>query len=556
MTKEKEKKIITSSIGFDRYIQARYPILLVPSPEEARVEEELNASIKTIKVPKSQKPWRLLIWSHSDGWITGDGEDIDDKEGDPIETLQKIRKGTKIGNIKLPTAEEPAVGGVVFLLRDFHPFFQAAPIVQRLLRDCAKEFQGVERTIVLCMPYNQLPKDLERDVQLVEFSLPKREIMSTMVAGFLNDNKAVIGDVGEDEKVNITEACLGLTTNEAMSAMAKGVVDWTTLKRAGEASPPPISSFVLDEKAASIRKNGVLEWYNNSCNMEEIGGLSQLKKWLTIRKQAFTEKARKFGLPAPRGLMLVGTPGCGKSLSAKACAANFGVPLIKLDVGRVFAGLVGQSEANMRSAIQTAEAVGRCVLWIDEIEKAFAGLGSSGSTDSGVSSRVFGSFITWMQEKTAPVFIIATCNKILGLPPELTRKGRFDDIFFVDAPDVDEREEIFKIHIKKRGRDPEKFDLKELAKEAKGFSGAEIEEAVITALFTAFYRDDDLQMDYLKSAIYNTTPLSKSQAANLAEMRDWADKYAQNASKEKEGPVTGKKGRQLNIQTGLEADED
>jgi SpoVK/Ycf46/Vps4 family AAA+-type ATPase len=200
----------------------------------------------------------------------------------------------------------------------------------------------------------------------------------------------------------------------------------------------------------------------------------------------------------------------------------------------------------MRSAIETAEAVGRCVLWVDEIEKAFAGLGSSGSTDSGVSSRVFGNFITWMQEKTAPVFIIATCNRIQSLPPELTRKGRFDTIFFVDTPEIEEREEIFKIHIAKRGRKPEDFDIKALAKAAEGHSGAEIEEAVITALYTAFYREDELKNDYLMSAVLNTTPLSKSQREALMEMRDWADKYAENASKEKV-LVTTKKGRTLSL---------
>jgi SpoVK/Ycf46/Vps4 family AAA+-type ATPase len=513
---------------FTDYVYAQYPVLQVVSAEEARVEiEVLRAAQSTGRT--------TITWSHTAGFRTADGRPwgTPETDMDPIEALQKILT---------PIDEEK----VIFLMRDMHPFYNV-PKVCRLIRDVARDFRtssdGRSRTLILLSPYNNLPQDLTRDVALIEFELPKRELIETVVAKLEQDNTGVLGDTTVDEHVSRVEALLGLTTVEAENAMAKAIVKWKLALRKDPKSLATVSSLAMLEKANAIKKTGILEYFPTSVTLSGVGGLANLKAWLKIRKQAFTQKARDFGLPAPRGLLLVGMPGCGKSLAAKACAANFGVPLIRFDVGAVFGGLVGQSEANMRLAIQTAEAIGRCVLWIDEIEKAFAGLGSSGQTDSGVSARVFGSFITWMQEKSAPVFIIATCNKIESLPPELTRKGRFDEVFFVDVPSAAEREEILKIHIAKRGRDPKQFQLQDCVTASEQFSGAELEEAVISALYTAFDRGTELSDLYIQGAIMKTTPLAKSRANDLGIMRNWANNYAVNASKAKdeEGSKTARK---------------
>ena len=516
---------------FESYLKARYPVLYIVSPEEARIEYELATTAKEIK-------WKLVAWSHTDGFINVKGESIDQTE-DPIDALSKIRQGNVSG-------VDSTKGNVVYLFRDLSPFFQA-PKVVRLIRDIAREFKTQGKTLVITASYNQLPIELQRDVTLLEFELPDRKMIGVLLDKFLEDNKDVIGNnVDRDERSAIIEACMGLTTTEAENAVAKAVVDWRKLQKENpKGDLPKISALVMEEKAKAIKKTGILEYYPVSESLKDVGGLANFKEWMSMRQKAFTEKARDFGLPSPRGALFVGIPGCGKSLAAKACANAFGVPLIRFDIGRVFGGLVGQSEANMRIAIQTAEAIGRCVLWVDEIEKAFAGLASSGTTDSGVSARVFGSFITWMQEKKAPVFIIATCNRISGLPAELTRKGRFDEIFFVDVPDPNERKEILQIHIQKRGRDLKKFDLSDCVSNSEGFSGAELEEAVVSGLFNAFYKGQELTDFHIQHAILNTVPLSKSRATDMAEMRDWAQKFAQHASRKKE--ITTKDARKVDL---------
>jgi SpoVK/Ycf46/Vps4 family AAA+-type ATPase len=294
-----------------------------------------------------------------------------------------------------------------------------------------------------------------------------------------------------------------------------------------------------------------LEYFEAAQTADDIGGLENLKLWLTMRSKAFSGKARAYKLPMPRGMLLVGIPGCGKSLSAKAASNIMGVPLIRFDIGRVFGGLVGESESNMRLAIQTAEAIGSCVLWIDEMEKAFAGMGGGGSMDGGTSQRVFGNFLSWMQEKTKPCFVIATINRIEGLPPELLRKGRFDEIFFVGLPTPKERADILRIHIQKLGRKVADFakERDQMVMDSEGFSGAELEEAVVSGLYTAFYHERELSSDDILKAIRQTNPLSKSKAPELSDMVKWAETNAVNASRVETGQASGKTsaGRQLDI---------
>jgi SpoVK/Ycf46/Vps4 family AAA+-type ATPase len=271
--------------------------------------------------------------------------------------------------------------------------------------------------------------------------------------------------------------------------------------------------------------------------MDYVGGMNELKDWLRKRGLAFSERARRFGLPEPRGLLLLGVQGSGKSLVAKAVAGLWKLPLLRLDMGKVFNEMVGASEANIRLALRMAESVAPSVLWIDELEKGLSGLGSSNRSDAGTAARVFGSFLVWMQEKTSPVFVIATSNDITGLPPELLRKGRFDEIFFVDLPAFEERQEVFAIHLAKRHRDPLKFALDALAQEAEGFSGAEIEQVVISALYDAFEHDRELTDQDIIQNIKQTVPLSQTMQEQVTLLRNWARTHARSASRNLEQTV-------------------
>lgn len=520
MAKAAETADINSAIT--NFVRASYPILWVQTAEEARAEKEILEVAKAVRR-------NLQVWSHTEGFLNLNTNEKQECE-DPVEALQAAKEGEN---------------NTIYAFRDLHMFFNTIQVI-RLLRDIARDFKQGKKTLIIISPVRDIPPELERDITLIEFKLPDRDIVGKIFDTLYESNKKVIKEeIDEDERELIIQAALGLTTNEVENAISKAIVD--RAKMNGDEARPSISKLVMKEKALAVRKTGILEYFEAAENIGDIGGLENLKKWLDIRKNAFTRKARDFGLPTPRGILLVGLPGCGKSLSAKATSNALGVPLIRFDIGRVFGGLVGQSEQNMRSAIQTIEAIGNCVVWIDELEKAFAGAGGSGATDSGVTQRVFGTFITWMQENQSAAFIVATVNRIESLPPEMLRKGRFDEIFFVNLPGKREREVIFNIHIKKRDRDPSKFDIPELAEVSAEFSGAEIEEAVITGLYSAFYDDArDLTTEDVKKAVEQTTPLSKSKKTDLEAMKKWAELNAVNASK-LEGKLEEALGRQLDI---------
>ena len=292
--------------------------------------------------------------------------------------------------------------------------------------------------------------------------------------------------------------------------------------------------IVAREKAQAVKKNGLLELIEAKESLDSIGGLDVLKEWLLKRRNAFSQKAIQYGLPTPKGLLIIGIPGTGKSLTAKATARVFGVPLLKLDAGKIFAGLVGQSESNLRSVIQTAEAIAPCCLWIDEIEKGFSGTKSSNSTDGGTSSRVFGSFISWLQEKRSPVFVVATANDVSQLPPELLRKGRFDELMFVDLPNQGEREAVWGIQIRKYGRNPADFDLVQLARVTEGLTGSEIESVFVDSLFLGFDQDrepSDLDVAHILTEF---VPLSKLMAEQITGLRSWAKGRARLATSTQE----------------------
>ncbi|HVR82898.1 MAG TPA: AAA family ATPase, partial [Planctomycetota bacterium] len=330
-------------------------------------------------------------------------------------------------------------------------------------------------------------------------------------------------DIAPESRERLLKAALGLTLSEAENVFAKILVN------GGRLSEEDIQA-VFSEKRQIIRKSGLLDYYDTDTRFDQVGGMQYLKEWLKKRALAFADKARDFGLPPPKGVFLLGVQGCGKSLCAKAVSGLWGMPLLRLDVGRMFGSLVGSSEENMRRAIQVAESIAPVILWIDEIEKAMAGSKSSGSTDSGTTARVFGTFLTWLSEKKSSVFVIATANNISDLPPELLRKGRFDEIFFVDLPNDEERREIFRIHLNLRKRDAAGFDVETLSREAAGFSGAEIEEAIVSALYDAFSEDKPLTTAHIEKALGETVPLSRTMESELARLRAWADGRARLAT--------------------------
>ena len=364
--------------------------------------------------------------------------------------------------------------------------------------------------IVILGCRNTLPEELKWEFVVIDFALPGKDDLGAVLDGICDSAKLKKSKCAKRDA--ILDAASGLTCFEAENAFALSIVSSKTVK----------ADAVASEKANTIKQNGILEVIETSQSLDDIGGLDQLKDWLLKRRDAFSPEARKYGLPSPKGLLIAGIPGTGKSLTAKATATVFGRPLLKLDAGRLFGSLVGQSEANLRQVLQTAESIAPCVLWIDEIEKGFAGTKSSGSTDGGTGSRVFGSFISWMQEKTAPVFVVATANDISSLPPELLRKGRWDELFFTDLPDAGERAKIWEIQIAKHNRKPEMFNTEGLAIASDGYTGAEIEQAVVDAMYLAFYEQREPKTGDMLAAVAETVPLSKLMSEQIAALRKWS----------------------------------
>jgi SpoVK/Ycf46/Vps4 family AAA+-type ATPase len=363
----------------------------------------------------------------------------------------------------------------------------------------------------------KLPAELEHEITHVDFSLPDPTRLGAVLDGILKSAK--LKNVHEVVKEAALQSALGLTTTEAENAFALSVVETRGID----------PKVIAREKARTLKRNGLVEVVEAITSLDDIGGLGQLKEWLQRRGGAFSASAKAYGLPAPKGLLIVGIPGTGKSLTAKATAGAFGLPLLRLDMGRVFGGIVGQSEANLRSVIQTAEAIAPCVLWIDEIEKGFSGSKSSGSTDGGTSSRVFGSFLSWMQEKDQPVFVVATANDVSKPPPEFLRKGRFDEMSFVDLPDPQERAQIWDIVIKRHGRRPADFDTVTLSRACEQFTGAEIEAVFIDALHEAYAEGREPGPKDVLDAMANTVPLAQLMDGQISALRHWAKGRAREA---------------------------
>lgn len=489
-------------------IRAKYPIVYMVSWEERRVEQAVSTVCKNLNRT-------LYSWSITQGMRP------------PVpRTSGPARPTTLPGELEALALIHEAPEYTVFLLKDFHPYMKDIRVI-RLLRDLAVRLRGKAQTIILLGPTLSLPTDLEKDVTVLDFPLPEApEIEATLdkVISAVKDNKNVDSTLDPAKREQLVKSAQGLTLDEIESVFARSLVE---LKKFD-------LDVVLEEKKQIIRKSGLLEYYVADQSLKDVGGVDLLKEWLDKRTSSFTDKARDFGLPAPKGILLIGVQGCGKSLIAKTVSAQWNLPLLKLDVGRIFGSLVGQSEENIRRAIAVAESVAPCILWADELEKGFAGVGGSGVSDSGTTARVFSTFLTWMQEKTSPVFLIATANDVTSLPPEMLRKGRFDEIFFVDLPGDEEREQIFAIHLKKRKRDVKKFNLKALSKAADGFSGAEIEQIVVGALFVAFDAGRELAQKDLIGECKAVVPLSVMMREEIDELRTWAQLRTRPASKNAE----------------------
>ncbi len=469
----------------DLLIRACYPLIYIVTCEEERAEQAL-----TQLAPER----RVYTWDFVEGY-TQVGNERQVARNNPLQALEFIERAP----------DQPAL----FILRDFHRFLEDIS-VGRKLRNLCRSLRATPKTIILLAPRIQIPLDLAEEITVIEYALPDFQELSQEMRRLLPP--AALGGVTLEELV---KACQGLTLNRVRQALAKA------LARSGLLDPEDLE-LILEEKRQKIRQTQILDFYPTTAEITDIGGLDNLKDWLVRRGGSFSEQARRYGLPAPRGLLLVGIQGTGKSLSAKAIAHHWHLPLLRLDVGRLFAGLVGESESRTRQMIQLAEAISPCVLWLDEMDKAFGGLDRSG--DGGTASRVFGTFLTWLGEKTAPVFVVATANDIDRLPPELLRKGRFDEIFFVGLPTRAERREIFHVHLSKlRPQQTRDFDLERLAYETPDFSGAEIEQAIVEAMHTAFSESRDFNTADIIEAVSQLIPLAQTAQEQIQKLQEWAN---------------------------------
>ncbi len=492
-------------------MEAGSSVINVSSYEWQRVHARISEIAEKIDLP-------IYVWSSAFGVRKMNNEcHIDDPSSkflDPIDLLAAF-------------FDEKEYGPSILLLEDFHPYLEPNNFaVIRWLREFTRLPKSTRKHIVLLSPHLDLPRELQKDVPTIDVPYPDVRILRQMlefVASEYNLNERR-GEVSYNN--SLLEAALGLTTMEAKRAFSKAAV----LEHTITAAQVPL---ILEEKEQIIRNGKLLEFYHPSFTFNSVGGMNNLKKWLKKRGKGFGQEARSYGLEAPRGVLLLGIQGCGKSLTAKAIAQEWKLPLLRFDLGKVFAGIVGQSESNIREALKIAETLSPCILWIDEIEKGLSGVDSSNMTDGGTTSRVFGTILTWMQEKEKPVFVIATANDISKLPPEFLRKGRFDEIFFVDLPTESERLEIFKIHMGKKRPGLSSLDLTEFTKRTAGYSGAEIEEIVNEALYISYNEGgrEIINEDVLE-AIQNLTPLSSMMSEEISDLRGWATARTRMASSE------------------------
>ena len=476
-------------------LRARYPILYIPTREEERVETAIAYCATTLGERT------IYTWDFVEGY-SGNPNDAGFGKRNPVQAIEFIEK-------------LPPSAGAIFILRDFHRFLEDVSVARKL-RNIARILKSQPKNIIILSPQVTIPDDLSEVLTVLEFPLPDAREIRQEIDRFLQALGQTSGGQSLDGAVldELVQSCQGLTIDRIRRVLARSVALHGALQAEDVA-------LILEEKRQTIRQTQILDFCPTPEAISDIGGLDNLKDWLIRRGGSFGERARNYGLPYPKGLLLVGIQGTGKSLSAKAIAHHWHLPLLRLDVGRLFGGLVGESEARTRQMIQLAEALAPCVLWIDEIDKAFAG--ADGRGDSGTSSRVFGTFITWMAEKSSPVFVVATANNIQTLPPELLRKGRFDEIFFVGLPFREERRSIFEVHLSRlRPQTLQNYALDRLAYETPDFSGAEIEQTLIEAMHLGFSQNRDFTTDDILEAASQMVPLARTAQDQIRVLQDWA----------------------------------
>ena len=478
-------------------LRSRTPILVIESKDEARVLEMLQS---IVVASASQDYLPLFRWTVTDGLQRID-IDLEPQplNADPGGVLKHIRAVSKPG---------------IYVLLDFHPFL-LDPVHVRLLKDIAIGYRDVGRQIVLISHTVDLPSDLESFSARFDIALPtedeRRDIIRKVADEWVAENPG--SRVQADPKAYelLVQNLAGLTYNDIAQLARNAVyIDGAITK-----SDLP---GVMQAKYELLNRGGALQFEYDTAQFNDVGGLSRLKQWLSQRRAAFRGHESAAHLDAPKGVLLLGVQGCGKSLAAKATAGIFGVPLLRLDFGTIYDKYHGETERKLRESLQTADVMSPCVLWIDEIEKGIAGRGG----ETGTTQRVLGTFLTWMAEKTKPVFVVATANDISALPPELVRKGRFDEIFFVDLPDANIRASILGIHLSNRRQPLKRFDIQAIAAAMEGFSGAEIEQAVVAALYAAHAQERPLATEHILHEAKQTRPLSIVMREQIASLRSWA----------------------------------
>jgi hypothetical protein len=496
-------------------INSSTPIVVMETVEEVR-------AVSLVRQACSELNMAIFEWTIADGLVRcGGGAAV------PPVSVQAMRgeaagPKTAVYNTTDPVQAlanmESMTVEAVFVLKDFHRHMDN-PVVVRRLRDVGQKFSANRRTLVLTAPSIEMPAELASLVEFLDLPLPDferlREIIRETYTRMSGSHtlKLQLDAQGVDA---MAANLRGLTEEEAERAISQTLVGRLALSA-------DCVTDVLEAKKALLKRSEMLEFVDASDTMASIGGLENLKNWLAQRRNSWDDSAREFGLEAPKGVIIMGVQGCGKSLCARAVAGEWKLPLVKFDTAAIYDKYIGETEKRIQKVFRVAEGLSPCVLWIDELEKVFAGSGpDSASADAGVSSRLLASFLCWMQDRKAPVFVAATCNNVSALPPELIRKGRFDELFFVDLPNTAERKQIFAIQLTKRKRKPEDYDLDRIAEAAKGFSGAEIESAVQGAMYAAFSHKQELSSEDLLTALSSTVPLSVTRAEEIVTLRDWA----------------------------------
>ena len=475
-------------------IESKYPLIAVETEEEDRLCDLLRRLTIQMNIP-------LYMWTPVDGLTRPPLKDGSPDDRQPLQALAQVAAGR---------------GDGIYLFKDLHKYLED-PALLRRVRDLAPALARGRRALILTAPRLNLPPEIKAIAAPFKLDLPTPDELKLLVRTTTRDlvaQRKIKVELTPEDLDRLAVALQGLTLFEAERALTRAIMEDLALTRAD-------LEKVIQIKKEVIEREGLLDFWPRLDDFGTVGGLRNLKAWLERRRRAFTPQARAFGLDPPKGILLLGVQGCGKSLCAKAVAKEWELPLLKMEPGRLYDKFIGESEKNLERALDVAARLAPVVLWIDEIEKGFAAV-SQTESDAGLSKRIFGRLLAWLQDRPAPVFVAATCNDILSLPPEMMRKGRFDEIFFVDLPSPQERAEIFAIHLRRRKRDPAAFDLPALAGASEGFSGAEIEQAIVSALYAAFAAGSDLTTDLVLHELRATRPLSVVRAEEVNALRLWA----------------------------------